>query len=380
MDAIEVKVNNVNLIEVEFEPGQTNIEISANFNPVIEVKEFDYPEELVHVNQRISQILQANGRLVEWNKSVTHIQYRYAGDNDWIDLVALSELKGEQGIQGLKGDKGDQGEQGIQGLKGDKGDQGEQGIQGLKGDKGNQGEQGIQGLKGDKGDPQTRDGLGLGLTDSPEFANTLNTALNTTAEQGGEITPTLWAWIQSVYSAIVAKSVKSHIIGLWAIVEILWKERSELYSVTLTQSASSITINADNLGNPFSLKNMELLLIIPSLGVNAVRFRINGIQTLNYNGYNSVNSSYFNIIIGENGGFVKVQFDFDLSSQTLLMSALSGRKYASGVSFATYASAGFMNFGSITEAISSILVYPASGDFPIGTKIVIRNGKKSSNG
>jgi hypothetical protein len=161
MDAIEVRVDNVNLIEIEFEPGQTDIEIAANFNPVIEVKDFDYPQELVYINQRISQILQTEGRLVEWNKSATHIQYRYAGDAEWIDLVALSEIKG------------------------------------------------------DKGDPQTRAGLGLGMADVPEFSNTFNTALNTTAQTGGEIAPTLWAWIQSVYATIVPKSVKSHIIGLW---------------------------------------------------------------------------------------------------------------------------------------------------------------------
>ena len=37
------------------------------------------------------------GNSVEFNKSNTHIQYRTIGDLDWIDLIPLSELKGEQG-------------------------------------------------------------------------------------------------------------------------------------------------------------------------------------------------------------------------------------------------------------------------------------------
>ena len=37
------------------------------------------------------------GNSVEFNKSDTHIQYRTIGDLDWIDLIPLSDLKGEQG-------------------------------------------------------------------------------------------------------------------------------------------------------------------------------------------------------------------------------------------------------------------------------------------
>jgi hypothetical protein len=42
----------------------------------------------------------ADGREVEFNKSATHIQWRYVGDSVWIDLVALVDLKGDKGDQG----------------------------------------------------------------------------------------------------------------------------------------------------------------------------------------------------------------------------------------------------------------------------------------
>lgn len=56
-----------------------------------------------------------NGKEIELQKSTTHIQWRYVGDTEWTNLVALADLKGS---------KGDKGEQGIQGVKGDKGDTG----------------------------------------------------------------------------------------------------------------------------------------------------------------------------------------------------------------------------------------------------------------
>ena len=82
-----------------------------------------------------------NGKSIEIQKTDTHIQWRQEG-GQWINLVALADLKGDKGEQGLQGIKGDKGEQGIKGDKGDKGDKGEQGLQGIKGDKGEQGRDG----------------------------------------------------------------------------------------------------------------------------------------------------------------------------------------------------------------------------------------------
>lgn len=82
------------------------------------------------------------GREVQLRKGTTHIQYRYDGDVSWTDLIAISDLKGEQGIQGIQGEKGDTGATGAQGA------QGIQGIQGVKGDKGDTGDAGADGTNG----------------------------------------------------------------------------------------------------------------------------------------------------------------------------------------------------------------------------------------
>ncbi len=42
-----------------------------------------------------------DGREVEFNVSTTHIQWRYVGEDEWKDLVALSSLKGQDGENGV---------------------------------------------------------------------------------------------------------------------------------------------------------------------------------------------------------------------------------------------------------------------------------------
>lgn len=48
-----------------------------------------------------------NAKEIELQKSTDYIQWRYVGDTDWTNLIALSDLEGE------KGDKGDTGNTGV---------------------------------------------------------------------------------------------------------------------------------------------------------------------------------------------------------------------------------------------------------------------------
>ena len=98
------------------------------------------------------------GDKIELEKQGGYIKYRYYSyETDtytgWSNLVALDDIKGEQGIQGI------QGIQGVRGATGATGATGAQGIKGDKGDTGAQGAQGIQGEKGDKGDTPALEGL-----------------------------------------------------------------------------------------------------------------------------------------------------------------------------------------------------------------------------
>lgn len=175
---IQVKVKEINPLKIKID-SLNRVIVKVKEAQSIIIRAFNYPAEVDNINKRI----------------------------DGIELIP--------GPQGEKGEKGDQGPQGIQGpigpkgetgLKGDQGIQGVQGIQGIQGEKGDQGDQGPQGIQGPKGDPQTRDGLGLGVSDSPEFDNTLITNLNSDAVAGGVIPAA-----QSTWLGATAKSILSYI-------------------------------------------------------------------------------------------------------------------------------------------------------------------------
>ena len=67
----------------------------------------------------------SGSKMIELQKGDTHIQWKYADEEVWQDLIAIQELKGD------KGDTGEQGPQGIQGPKGEQGEQGPQGVDGF---------------------------------------------------------------------------------------------------------------------------------------------------------------------------------------------------------------------------------------------------------
>ena len=99
-----------------------------------------------------------DGREIELQKSSTAIQWRYEGDDEWTDLVQLSDLKGDPGTNGItptigengnwylgeedtgKPSRGEQGPAGQDGAKGEKGDRGDIGPQGETGPQGAAGE------------------------------------------------------------------------------------------------------------------------------------------------------------------------------------------------------------------------------------------------
>jgi len=62
-----------------------------------------------------------DGEQIQLQAGLTHIQWKYAGDAGWTDLIALSELKGADGVNGqdgIDGQNGIDGENGAAGLDG----------------------------------------------------------------------------------------------------------------------------------------------------------------------------------------------------------------------------------------------------------------------
>lgn len=123
-----------------------------------------------------------NGRNPEFESNLTHLRWRLVDDVTWINLVALSAITGPQGIQGDTGAQGDPGQQGDPGGDGSDGKNPELGVSAthihwrLVGDipwinlvalstlKGDPGDQGIQGEPGDDGDNGSNPEFQFGTT------------------------------------------------------------------------------------------------------------------------------------------------------------------------------------------------------------------------
>ena len=102
-----------------------------------------------------------DGREIELQKTSLYVQWRYAGDATWRNLIALSDLKGDKGDKGDTGPAGPIGPVGPAGQKGEKGQKGDTGPAGPAGPIGPigptgpigpQGQKGEKGEKGPKGD------------------------------------------------------------------------------------------------------------------------------------------------------------------------------------------------------------------------------------
>ncbi len=79
----------------------------------------------------------------EFRTTDTHLQWRLVGDDEWIDLMELDDLKGPAGADGQDGTDGTDGTDGVDGIDGA---DGKDGVDGQDGTDGQDGVDGIDGL------------------------------------------------------------------------------------------------------------------------------------------------------------------------------------------------------------------------------------------
>ena len=101
-----------------------------------------------------SKAAKTDAALPEVRNNGTAIQWRYPAEEEWRDLVALSELRGaagEAGKDGADGKDGANGENGTDGKNGINGTNGKDGINGIDGKDGADGKNGKDGIDGADG-------------------------------------------------------------------------------------------------------------------------------------------------------------------------------------------------------------------------------------
>ena len=93
----------------------------------------------------------SDSRQIEIQKNALYIQWRYAGESEWKNIIAYSDLKGKDGRDGRDGKDGVDGQNGRNGRDGKDGLNGQNGRDGQKGDKGDTGAAGPAGATGATG-------------------------------------------------------------------------------------------------------------------------------------------------------------------------------------------------------------------------------------
>lgn len=97
------------------------------------------------------KVKKTGAALPEVRNSGTAIQWRYPAEEEWRDLVALTELRGASGENGKDGADGKNGVDGRNGTNGKNGLDGKDGTDGKDGINGTDGKDGINGINGTDG-------------------------------------------------------------------------------------------------------------------------------------------------------------------------------------------------------------------------------------
>ena len=169
-----------------------------------------------------------DGKSPEFRVNENTLQWRYAGDEVWLNLYDLSSLRGSNGKTPFIGENGnwwigetDTGVKaaGTDGIKGEKGDQGE------KGEKGDKGDTGAQGEKGDAGQNGACSGYFYAETRIPRvFLNDGNAALR-------------------VYEKVNSGDLISTYLDKITL------KKGHVYSVTISGSLQVVSNESNNSGN-----------------------------------------------------------------------------------------------------------------------------------
>jgi hypothetical protein len=126
---------------------------------------------LTLLRQAILGSSESTAREVELRNNGQYLQWRYVGDSNWINLVAVATLTGAIGATGATGDTG------LRGLTGSTGATGNQGSTGDHGSTGATGPSGLQGASGVSDKYQTTSNTPLTIGDGVNSQQTLTVGL-----------------------------------------------------------------------------------------------------------------------------------------------------------------------------------------------------------
>ena len=162
--------------------------------------------------------------------------------------------------------------------------------------------------------------IGLTVDDSPEFADTQITGLNSVTN-GGSITDAIYNWFKGVFPSLVDSSVKSYIIGLLTVVKDLATrvgvlEDNVILNYATAQAITSLSITQDKNGNALNLVDFDVYIYGENVdSLNSACMTINNNNNSIY--WNGVTNTMYAFFIVYVCGYINNRFEAILKFRKL---------------------------------------------------------------
>ena len=141
-----------NAVSIRQDSGEIQYKYAnGNWQKIVSLEDLKNKDNGTNKEDNKKESSKSDSRQIEIQKNSLYIQWRYAGESEWKNIIAYSDLKGKDGRDGRDGKDGLNGQNGRNGRDGKDGLNGQNGRDGQKGDKGDTGAAGPAGATGAMG-------------------------------------------------------------------------------------------------------------------------------------------------------------------------------------------------------------------------------------
>ena len=129
-----------NAVSIRQDSGEIQYKYAdGNWQKIVSLEDLKNKDNGTNKEDDKKESSKSDSREIEIQKNSLYIQWRYAGESEWKNIIAYSDLKGKDGRDGINGKDGLNGQNGRNGRDGKDGLNGQNGRDGQKGDKGDTG-------------------------------------------------------------------------------------------------------------------------------------------------------------------------------------------------------------------------------------------------
>ena len=141
-----------NAVSIRQDSGEIQYKYAdGNWQKIVSLEDLKNKDNGTNKEDNKKESSKSDSREIEIQKNALYIQWRYAGESEWKNIIAYSDLKGKDGRDGINGKDGLNGRNGRDGKDGLNGQNGRDGQKGDKGDTGAAGPAGATGAMGATG-------------------------------------------------------------------------------------------------------------------------------------------------------------------------------------------------------------------------------------